>query len=130
MLLQAAGSDAGSGSQGCEWGFVLATAELPPCLAGSSMVGLGKGSGTTSRGRLAKDGASTISHNVYYVRLRLTGLRLRRPALFVETQNLGRMHLSRLAPTCLHLPGTSLPASSRLPKCPFAIEPRPIRQQA
>lgn len=72
----------------------------------------------------------SISHNVYYVRLRLTGLHLRRPALFVETPNLGRMHLSRLAPTCLHLPGTRRPASSRPPKCPFAIEPRPIRQQA
>lgn len=70
MLLQAAGSDAGSGSQGCEWGFVSATAELPPCLAGSSMVALGKGSGTTSRGRPVKDSASLISHNVYYVKHR------------------------------------------------------------
>lgn len=68
MLLQAAGSDVGSGSQGCEWGFVLATPELPPCLAGSSMVALGKGSGTTSRGRPVKDSASFISHNVYYVK--------------------------------------------------------------
>lgn len=71
-----------------------------------------------------------ISHNVYYVRLRLTSLQLRRPALFVETQNLGCMHPYQLAPTCLHLPGTRRPASSRPPKCPFAIEPRPIRQQA
>lgn len=76
MLLQAAGSDAGSSSQGCEWGFVSATAELPPCLVGSSIVGLGKGSGTTSRGRPAKDGASTISHNVYYVILQWTSLML------------------------------------------------------
>jgi len=29
---------------------------------------LGKESGTTSRGRPAKDGASSISHNVYYVK--------------------------------------------------------------
>jgi glycine/D-amino acid oxidase-like deaminating enzyme len=29
---------------------------------------LGKGSGTTSRGRPAKDSASFISHNVYYVK--------------------------------------------------------------
>lgn len=59
MLLQAAGSDAGSSSQGCEWGFVSATAEHPPCLAGSSMVGLGKGSGDET-------GKSVISPSPYY----------------------------------------------------------------